>query len=48
MVARLEAEAVIAALASRVKQFDIAGPVAFRDSSGLRALSTMPVRVTRK
>ncbi len=42
MVARLEAEAVIAALANRVKQFDIAGPTAFRDSSGLRALSTMP------
>ena len=48
MVARLEAEAVIAALASRVKQFDVAGPVAFRDSSGLRALSTMPVHVVSK
>ncbi len=39
---------MIAALASRVKQFDIAGPFAFRDSSGLRALSTMPVRVVSK
>jgi hypothetical protein len=39
---------VIAALAARVKQLDIAGPTAFRDSSGLRALSTMPVRVTPK
>lgn len=48
MVARLEAEAVITALASRVKQLEIAGPTAFRDSSGLRALSTMPVRVTPK
>ncbi|VIO66366.1 Cytochrome p450 CYP199A2 [Bradyrhizobium ivorense] len=48
MVARLEAEAVIAALAARVKQIEITGDVALRDSTGLRALSTMPVRVTPK
>ncbi|VIO67600.1 cytochrome P450 [Bradyrhizobium ivorense] len=48
MVARLEAEAVIAALAARAKQIEITGDVALRDSTGLRALSTMPVRVTLK
>lgn len=48
MVARLEAEAVLAALAARVKTIEFAGDIALRDSSGLRALSTMPVRVTPK
>ncbi|WP_249143880.1 hypothetical protein [Bradyrhizobium lablabi] len=48
MVARLEAEAVRSALAARVRTIEIAGDVAFRDSSGLRALSTMPVRVAPK
>lgn len=48
MVARLEAEAVLTALADRVSAFEISGPVSWRDSSGLRALSSLPVKVTRK
>jgi 4-methoxybenzoate monooxygenase (O-demethylating) len=48
MVARLEAEAVLSALANRVSTIDISGPVSWRDSSGLRALGSLPVQVTRK
>lgn len=45
MVARLEGEAVLAALAERVASIEIAGEPLYRDSSGLRALSSLPVRV---
>lgn len=48
MVSRLEAEAVLAALAARVASIEIAGEAVYRDSSGLRALSSLPVRVTSK
>jgi hypothetical protein len=48
MVARLEAEAVLTALASRVASIDITGEPVYRDSSGLRALSSLPVTVTVK
>jgi 4-methoxybenzoate monooxygenase (O-demethylating) len=48
MVARLEAEAVLAALSARVASIEITGEAAYRDSSGLRALSSLPVRVTAK
>lgn len=48
MVARLEGEAVISALANRVSSIEIAGEAVYRDSSGLRALSSLPVRVVRK
>jgi 4-methoxybenzoate monooxygenase (O-demethylating) len=44
MIARLEAEAVISALAERVARLEIAGDIAFRDSTGLRALSSLPLR----
>lgn len=48
MVARLEAEAVLSALAARVCAIAMTGPPVWRDSSGLRALSSLPVRVTPK
>jgi cytochrome P450 len=48
MVARLEAEAVLSALATRVASIEFTGDVAYRDSSGLRALSSMPVCVVPK
>jgi hypothetical protein len=48
MVARLEAEAVLSALANRVATIEIVGDAVYRDSSGLRALSSLPVRVTAK
>jgi len=48
MVARLEAEAVLAALAAKVASIEITGDAIYRDSSGLRALSSLPVRVTAK
>ena len=48
MVARLEAEAILTALASRVVKIELAGDVVYRETSGLRALSSLPVRVTAK
>ena len=48
MVARLEGEAVLAALAARVASIEITGEQVYRDSSGLRALSALPVRVVTK
>ncbi|MGL6062901.1 MAG: cytochrome P450, partial [Bradyrhizobium sp.] len=48
MVARLEGEAVLSALANRVASIEITGEAVYRDSSGLRALSSLPVRVVRK
>ncbi|UFW88459.1 cytochrome P450 [Bradyrhizobium barranii] len=48
MVARLEGEAVLAALAARVASIEMTGEPVYRDSSGLRALSSLPVRVTTK
>ncbi len=48
MVARLEGEAVLAALATRVASIEIVGDAVYRDSSGLRALSSLPVRIVRK
>jgi 4-methoxybenzoate monooxygenase (O-demethylating) len=42
MVARLEGEAVLAALATRVASIEIVGDAVYRDSSGLRALSSLP------
>lgn len=48
MVARLEAEAVLSALANRVAAIEIVGDAVYRDSSGLRALSSLPIRVVTK
>ncbi|MBN8988827.1 MAG: cytochrome P450 [Rhizobiales bacterium] len=48
MVARLEAEAVLSALAARVSRIEITGDVAYRESTGLRALSCLPLRVIPK
>jgi hypothetical protein len=47
MVARLEGEAV-RALAARVASITIEGDAMHRDSTGLRALSSLPVRVVGK
>jgi len=48
MVARLEGEAVLSALAKRVASIEIVGEAIYRDSTGLRALSSLPVRVVSK
>lgn len=48
MVSRLEAEAVLSALATRVTSIEIAGDIVFRESTGLRALSSLPLRITAK
>ena len=48
MVARLEGEAVLSALANRVASIEITGEAVYRDSTGLRALSSLPVRVVKK
>lgn len=48
MVSRLEAEAVLGALATRVASIEIAGEAVYRHSSGLRALNSLPVRVMAK
>ena len=48
MVARLEAEAVLSALATRVAAIEITGDAVYRESTGLKALSSLPVRVVPK
>jgi 4-methoxybenzoate monooxygenase (O-demethylating) len=48
MVARLEAESALSALARRVRSIEIVGAPARRPSSGLRGLSSLPVRVEAK
>jgi cytochrome P450 len=44
-VARLEAEAVLAALARRVDSFELAGPTRRHHNNTLRALDSLPLRV---
>jgi cytochrome P450 len=46
VVARLEAESVLGALARRVEAIEIVGEVRRRPSSGLRGIASLPVRVT--
>lgn len=48
MVARLEAESVLSALAERVARIEITGDVTFRESTGLRAVSSLPLRLVAK
>lgn len=48
MVARLEGEAVLGALAARAASIEITGEAKYRDSSGLRALASLPVRIVEK
>lgn len=48
MVSRLEAEAVLSALAARVARIEISGDIVFRESTGLRALGSLPLRITPK
>jgi 4-methoxybenzoate monooxygenase (O-demethylating) len=45
MVARLEGEAILAALSHRVKSIELAGDPIRRMSTGLRAFSSVPVSV---
>ena len=47
MIARLEAEVLIAAFAKRVASFEIAGPVHRRPNNTLRGFSALPIRVQR-
>jgi hypothetical protein len=46
LVARLEGEAALSALATRAAS--IMGETVYRDSSSLRALSSLPVRAVTK
>lgn len=46
-VARLEAEALLTALATRVERIDLAGPVRRHHNNTLRAWESIPVRVHR-
>jgi hypothetical protein len=48
MVARLEGEAVLGALAARAQSIETTGDAVHRDSTGLRALSSLLVRVVAK
>jgi cytochrome P450 len=49
MVARLESEAILTALAKRAVTLELAGPVLTKHGASLRrALASVPVRVTRK
>ena len=48
MLARLEGEVVLAALARRVATFELAGPPKRRLNNTLRALASLPVRLTAK
>ena len=47
MLARLEGEVMLAALARRVGAIEIAGPIVRRYNNTLRGLESLPVRVTR-
>jgi 4-methoxybenzoate monooxygenase (O-demethylating) len=48
MVARLEAECVLTALAARARSLSSAGPARRRQSNGLRGYSSIPVHVTAR
>jgi len=48
MMARLEAEVFFRALAQKVQDIELAGPPQQRLQPGLRGLSSLPVRLTRK
>lgn len=44
-VARLEAEALLSALATRVEHFEVAGPARRHHNNTLRAWESLPIRV---
>jgi cytochrome P450 len=48
MMARLEAEVFFRALACKVQDIEFAGPAILRLQPGLRGLSSLPLRLTRK
>ncbi|MDB5857590.1 MAG: Cytochrome family protein, partial [Ramlibacter sp.] len=45
MIARAESEALVGALARRVKSIELAGPVTYRPINQMRTINTMPVRI---
>jgi len=47
MIARLEAEVILAAIATRVKTIELAGEPTYRIGNTLRTLKQLPLRVTR-
>jgi cytochrome P450 len=47
MIARLEAEVILAAIATRVKTIELAGEPTYRIVNTLRTLKQLPLRVTR-
>lgn len=46
MIARAESEAIVGALARRVKSIELTGPVTYRPINQMRTINTMPVRIT--
>jgi cytochrome P450 len=48
MMARLEGEVFFRALARKVEHIELAGPAQLRLQPGLRGLSSLPVRLTRR
>jgi hypothetical protein len=48
MMARLEGEVFFAALARKVQDIELVGPAVLRLQPGLRGLSSLPIRFTRK
>jgi cytochrome P450 len=46
MIARYEAEAILGAIARRVKRIELAGPTPYRLVNTLRTLDRLPLRVT--
>ncbi len=48
MLARLEAEVFFATLARKVERIELTGPAVLRLQPGLRGLSSLPLRLTRK
>ena len=47
MIARLEADIILAAIARRVAAIELAGPPSYRIINTLRTLEKLPLRVTR-
>jgi cytochrome P450 len=46
MIARAESEAIVGALARRVKSVELTGPVSYRPINQMRTIATLPVRIT--
>lgn len=46
-IARAEVEAILVALAKRVKKIEVTGPATWRPSNAINGLATLPIRLTR-